>query len=755
MLRDLVGDDGCGDGNPLGNVANFLQHDPRREKYGTHIPRADRPRSYEGVIPEHPSFDHPHGRFDGPPGAVEAFFDSQDDFGGLSRFNPLSGFERSSGRFEEVVDSDVPPEVRDMHLNSLFRSFIHSTRSGEPMEFSDMAPPHHLGLSELDKEKISNRTSVMSRHFDLADAPSHTLESLHRNLHIGPDIMMGGREWASEFNRQDRGASAAAKGKGPRGGDAWEREFSRFSPARGGGAAAGQRWAREFSRERSGRAGSDWARDFSQRRAMEHAWNGPRAAAPRDESSSWRDEFHRIEHTLDEEGALARHLASRQSGAGESSLDRGELEDLARRIIAIEDPKLQQSNFVKLMRKLESGRAVVQGNDIVERDADQVGKEWAGDFEAMKDTLREDGDAASSILGGGGRGADWEDWVSEYDGFDPLSSAEGGFPGMWERAFAGLGSDGGFLGSIPAWSDYEWSAEENPFVDHPNPIKKAQELFDAGELSDAIHAFEAALRREPENSEWWRLLGMAHAENDRDDRAMSALGTSIEMDPNNLQATMALAVSCTNDSYKDHALRLLRTWIQRNPKYTHLGGDAAATGAKDWQEEFASDTYDYEALHAQVTDMFVEAARQNPSSIDPDVQIGMGLLFNLSHEYQMAVDCFRTALTIRQSDYLLWNKLGATLANSNRSEDALPAYYKALSIKPTYTRARANLGISYLNLENYEEAAKVFLHVLSIQPSATHIWLNLHTVFTRMNRDDLLNKTLKYDVNLFKDEFDF
>lgn len=60
----------------------------------------------------------------------------------------------------------------------------------------------------------------------------------------------------------------------------------------------------------------------------------------------------------------------------------------------------------------------------------------------------------------------------------------------------------------------------NPYVGHPNPLKEGQELFRKGLLSEAVLALEAEVLKNPDNAEGWRLLGIAHAENDDDQQVL-------------------------------------------------------------------------------------------------------------------------------------------------------------------------------------------------------------------------------------------
>lgn len=361
--------------------------------------------------------------------------------------------------------------------------------------------------------------------------------------------------------------------------------------------------------------------------------------------------------------------------------------------------------------------------------------------------------------------------------------------GEWD-GFDSLNTHGGFRD--PQLGDYLFE-EDNAFRATNNPFEEGVKILnEGGNLSLAALAFEAAVQKDPEHVQAWTMLGSAQAQNEKESPAIRALEQSLKIDPSNVDALMGLAVSYTNEGYDSIAYRTLERWL--SVKYPQI------INPSDLSPDAEMGFTDRQVLHDKVTELFIRAAQLSPQGhqMDPDVQVGLGVLFYGAEEYEKAVDCFSSALastesgTSNQKDqlHLLWNRLGATLANSGRSEEAIEAYEKALNINPNFVRARYNLGVSCINIGCYPEAAQHLLGALAMhkvveqegkerareivdgvdgigdeelermihisQNQSTNLYDTLRRVFSQMGRRDLSDMVVSgMDVGVFRNEFEF
>ncbi|CAB3228613.1 unnamed protein product [Arctia plantaginis] len=253
--------------------------------------------------------------------------------------------------------------------------------------------------------------------------------------------------------------------------------------------------------------------------------------------------------------------------------------------------------------------------------------------------------------------------------------------------------------------------EGNVMLENRSALELGKERLKMGDVPGAVLCFEAAAQQHPDSAEAWFLLGSTQAENEQDPLAITALKKSLAIDPTQLEGYITLAAAYTNENMSKYAYISLLDWLRASPKYNDL-----------FPQDVDLKNLDVKELEIHVKTLYLRAVHLNPNQIDPDVQNALGVVFNISQEYDKAVDCFKTALMVADNNAKLWNRLGATLANSDKSEQAVEAYHQALNLEPGFIRARYNVGITCMNLGAHRQAAEHFLVALNQQHKAKDIF---------------------------------
>ncbi|KAH6778671.1 peroxin 5 [Perilla frutescens var. frutescens] len=624
-----------------------------------------------------------------------------------------SNFPLQQSRLQQ--DFDGPPQKV---LSNFLHSFLHSGHGSMPFRPASLPV---LGLSESDKQCIRDRSSIMARHLfaDKSEDFIHTqVNALLSSLDIDNDIR----------------ARGPVPGRYPELEEYWN-ESQSMKPWPGG--ADG--WVSEFAQQRVPRDDPNmWVQSFER----QHGANG------------WASEF---EH---EHSQLASMDQMRATGVPNlAAMEQTRM--LAHTLAQNNDPKFQNSKFLQFLSKMSRGEITVEDNQFkpaaISAPGDWAaeyeqqysgGRSWADQFANEQLSQGPHGWANEFAAERGKQGLAGDEWVDEFSKLNVNDWSE-----EFERQVAdGVLGDSSADNWANAYDDYlnEQAvlkqksdssrgvyvfSDLNPYVGRPNPLKEGQELFRKGLLSEAVLALEAEVLKNPDNAEGWRLLGIAHAENDDDQQAIAAMMRAHEVDPTNLEVLLALGVSHTNELEQAAALKYLYSWLRHHPKY-------GAIAPPDQPENL---------YYADVARLYNDAAKLSPD--DADVHIVLGVLYNLSREYDRAIESFQTALKLKPRDYSLWNKLGATQANSVQSADAISAYQQALDLKPNYVRAWANMGISYANQGMYEDSIRYYVRALAMNPKADNAWQYLRISLSCASRNDMLEACDSRNLDILQKEF--
>ncbi|KAJ7496110.1 hypothetical protein B0H11DRAFT_2001880 [Mycena galericulata] len=471
-----------------------------------------------------------------------------------------------------------------------------------------------------------------------------------------------------------------------------------------------------------------------------------------------------------------------------------------------QNPKFHKSEFMGLMRGLRDRDIVVEGNDMVQNTGQSSASGWASDFQAdvkgkgravdvphgsTVDTesgrksvsfahmasvrLAEQSVLDEPMLDEDPNDAYFRQDNAEYQRYWEEANAQAAQASTsqlqtsqlqnaeWDKLQADWDSFEATSTGIKPVDQYIFQSN-NPYVSDTPSLATRHHLSHHGRQAflDSVLELEAVVQRNMNDASAWFDLGVKQQANEREVQALQALTRAVELDPSYLPAWLALGISHTNDGNRAGTHHAIRNWVDRNERYRDAVNQHRA-GHPD-----TADAPMPERFTNLIQCLITMARSDTTGAVDADIQIALAVLLNTNEEYGKAQDCFRTALAVRPDDWLLYNRVGATMANSGRAEEALQYYHRALELNPLYIRARFNLGISCMNLRRFEEAAHHILDALGLQESdgvsygsdasasgvtTTALWDSLRTASMHMQRPDLATFCDQKDLEGFRATF--
>ena len=131
-------------------------------------------------------------------------------------------------------------------------------------------------------------------------------------------------------------------------------------------------------------------------------------------------------------------------------------------------------------------------------------------------------------------------------------------------------------------------------------------------------------------------------------------------------------------------------------------------------------------------------AHQNVISQEPasaENHYLLALSYYDSHQFKLAIQHYRVAISLDNSHGLAWNNLGASLEAVGQKQQAKIAYNEAIQLNPNHTEAQNNLGVIYSEEGLIDKASQCFEAAITANPDFTEAHYNLSLIKTYKTDD--------------------
>jgi len=280
------------------------------------------------------------------------------------------------------------------------------------------------------------------------------------------------------------------------------------------------------------------------------------------------------------------------------------------------------------------------------------------------------------------------------------------------------------------------------------------DLFDRGQLDQAIAQYEQALKANPGYGEAHDNLGVALVKKGRLDEAIAQFQQALKVDPEDALAFNNLGMANAQQGKLEEAIARYQQALQINPDFDRAHSNLGLALVRLGRLSEAIAQYQ-QALRINPDAMTCNnlglalaqqgkldeaiAWYQQALQINPRLDvahINLGAAFSDKGETDQAIAEYQAALKINPAWAPGYLKLGNACLNRGEVDQAIAQYQLALKIKPDWDMAHNDLGIAFDKNGQLDEAIAQFQQALTNNPDYALGHYNLGNVLFRQGKTD-------------------
>jgi Flp pilus assembly protein TadD, contains TPR repeats len=259
-------------------------------------------------------------------------------------------------------------------------------------------------------------------------------------------------------------------------------------------------------------------------------------------------------------------------------------------------------------------------------------------------------------------------------------------------------------GAPAAPSAPEAGAPATPAAPSSHTVTEAVDLIKAGKSDQAIPILKENLEAHPDNAALQFTLGKAYINTKQFDLAIAPLQKALTLKPDQAGAHFYLGVAYSQMGQDAEALKEFEAEIPISPDQDSAYSNAAAI-------------YEKQGNLAKALEYYKKAAEIAPSR--PELHASMASIYEKQGN-QAAAQAEYKALAAADpgNAAVTWFNIGAIAKNSDRNEEAVKAFQKAVELDPAYAAAHKELGYALVKQGDFKGAVAQFNKYLELEPKA-------------------------------------